>query len=64
MAFKLEFETENNVFLDQPDAEVSRILRNVADCVFDCGDREGVIMDMHGNSIGRWTFKIDADLEY
>lgn len=61
--FKLEFETDNNVFLDQPDAEVARILQAVADQVFDLGDRNGAIRDVNGNTIGRWTLEIEAALE-
>lgn len=66
MSFKLEFETGNSAFADDPEnEEVARILRGVADRVYE-GRRDtwssalaGIVRDSNGNTVGRWELTAD-----
>lgn len=51
--FKIEFSTENAAFDEYGDAEVSRILEEIAHKVR-CGYDHGTIIDINGNKIGFW----------
>ena len=53
--FTLQFTTDNAAFEDCPEAEIARILRNIADRV-DQGSDEGVAMDANGNRVGTWSW--------
>jgi len=52
--FKLEIVTENEAFRGS-DAEVARILRDAAYKV-DRGYRDGRLMDVNGNTVGKFKF--------
>lgn len=58
MTFKLEFDTGNDAFYQAPHAEVSGILRGVAQKVI-LGMRSGPIYDTSGNKVGHW--KLDHE---
>ena len=55
MTFKVEFETNNDAFVDngsdQGRYEISRILKLIADKI-EFGDISGNIRDINGNTIG------------
>lgn len=61
--FKLEIKTGGAAFMDpcNPDIqdadtyEVRRILRVVSGQI-ESGRREGAIMDINGNKVGRWSY--------
>ena len=55
--FKLEIETDNAAFADDPWVEIARILRAVADRVELHGDRASRIRDANGNSVGRFEYE-------
>lgn len=54
MSFSLEFETDNDAFAENPEIEIARILRAVADNV--SGADGGYIRDVNGNHIGTWDY--------
>jgi hypothetical protein len=57
MAFKINIKTDNAAFSKEeggPHAEVARLLREVAERV-ENGEDYGSVMDINGNSVGRWT---------
>lgn len=49
--FTLEFETENEAFTDDPQAEIVRILQNLVRRI-EHGEEGGAIMDVNGNKVG------------
>ena len=52
----LRIKTTNAAFEDDPTAEVTRILRDVADRFDECGvdARDGItVFDVNGNAVGR-----------
>ena len=51
---KIEFSTDNAAFDEYGDAEVRRILEDIADRV-QRGYGYGAIMDINGNHIGTWS---------
>jgi len=53
MSFRLEFETGNAAFGDQPAIEVARLLRQTADGVAG-GFKSGPVADINGNTVGSW----------
>ena len=53
--FKMKFSTDNTVFEDYKEQEVSRILAEVVEKIEKCGKTEGFIMDINGNKIGEWS---------
>lgn len=57
MAFTLTFDTDNDAFQNENDLveEIPRILRTIA-TKFEHGRTEGAVMDVNGNSIGRWEY--------
>jgi cytochrome c-type biogenesis protein CcmH/NrfF len=57
MNFVLKVGCDNAAFED-PDIEVSRILREVAGRV-EAGQKNGRIMDVNGNSVGEFFFNFD-----
>jgi hypothetical protein len=58
---QLNFETANAAFADgHGHAEAARILHDIAERV-DNGHETGVIRDINGNTIGRWSLTIDAE---
>ena len=54
--FKLEFRTDNAAFDADATAEVSRILRQIADAV-ERGTSGAPLYDTNGNRIGRFDWK-------
>lgn len=50
-AFTLKVYTDNAAFADDPDGEVARILRDVADRV-EGGQEDGAVRDINGNTVG------------
>ena len=54
--FRLEFDTDNDAFADNLDAESARILREVSMAV-EQGRTEGRCRDINGNTIGTWVFE-------
>jgi hypothetical protein len=55
--FKLNIKTGNAAFSEEeggPHLELARLLREVADRV-ENGEDHGSVMDINGNSVGRWT---------
>jgi len=55
MAVKIEFETDNAAFKDDP-AEVSRILHEIAERM-QAGETGGTIRDTNGQPVGDYCFK-------
>ena len=55
-SFRVQFDTNNAAF-DGPDAtdEIERVLRRVGAKVA-TGEREGVVQDTNGNTIGKWRW--------
>ena len=50
---KIQFSTGNAAFDEYGDAEIRRILEEIANKV-ECGYDHGSIMDINGNKIGSW----------
>jgi hypothetical protein len=55
--FGLKFSTSNSAFDGQTDAEIARILRQIADTFERGGLAEGIIRDLNGNTIGRYEHR-------
>lgn len=53
--FNLKFSTGNAAFEEYPEGEISRILNQIKDKVFN-GYESGKIMDSNGNGIGKWEW--------
>lgn len=53
--FRIQFDTENEAFYDQPREEIARILADVTAKVR-AGKLEGKILDENGNTIGEWKW--------
>lgn len=54
--FKLEFDTDNAAFDDEnKGVEISRILLRVGSEILLENDNEGSVLDINGNSIGKWS---------
>jgi len=53
---QIKFSTENAAFQDDdcPHIEIARILKRIAEQV-EVGMKSGVIMDINGNKVGRWS---------
>lgn len=60
--FKLQFDTDNDAFAENPGEEIERILHDVASkahtVAFPGGDFSGRIFDENGNGIGSWSLKM------
>lgn len=55
MSFSLDIVSLGNAaFEDQPELEVARILRNVADKL-EQGETDGWCRDINGNPVGSWS---------
>ena len=57
MGFKLSITTDNAAFSEEeggPNAEVARLLREVADDI-ENGRECGTIMDINGNNVGKYS---------
>lgn len=54
--FKLNFETENEVFTENKEMEIIGILANIMSLIGN-GRTIGVISDSNGNSIGEWEIE-------
>ena len=54
--FTIEFTTSGSAFDDYPQEEVVRILDIISNKVRD-GYTDGNIVDINGNSIGKWNWK-------
>jgi glutamate synthase domain-containing protein 1 len=53
--FKLEIDTTSDAFAGQDyPYEIARILRAVADAVFQSSQANGTIRDINGNRVGTW----------
>ena len=59
MAFKIEFETENEAFQEDRITEVRRIFGEIEDRMIRDGLEEGTVRDINGNRIGTWGFTED-----
>ncbi len=55
--FKVQFETDNAIFADDPEEEIARILKLVAKEVLR-GDTQHNIRDINGNLVGGWSFEV------
>jgi hypothetical protein len=55
MKFKVEFDCNNDAFVQFPEGEVANILENLAHAVRQ-GDTGGAIYDSNGNGVGKWEF--------
>ena len=53
---QIKFSTENEAFqeYDCPHMEIARVLKRIAGQVEE-GMKSGVIMDINGNKVGRWS---------
>lgn len=59
--FKLEIETSNAAFEDNPH-EIGDCLRRVRDQLRDNqGQMTGAISDSYGNTVGHWSFAGDSE---
>ena len=54
--FELSFSTSNAIFEAGPEYEIVRILDDISNKVRD-GYTSGNIVDLNGNSIGKWAWK-------
>ncbi len=61
MLFKLEIETDNSAFVENPE-ELARLLRIVADKTND-GRREGPIIDANRLRVGTFWFEEDTGVD-
>lgn len=62
--FKLKFDTDNAAFADgQGQAEIARILRDLADHIAAGYGREGhgIVRDISGNRVGTYGYTLTAD---
>lgn len=55
--FKMEFQTGNAAFDEAPGVEIARILREMAATIEAGGMNSGRIVDINGNTIGRFSFE-------
>lgn len=62
MSFTLRIEIDNDAFVEDPHAEVSRLLRVAAGKV-DEGNRTGILLDINGNLVGEFTMELAEDEE-
>jgi hypothetical protein len=53
MSFEIKFKTNSDAFREDMSSEVIRILYRIMSEI-DCGTTENRILDLNGNSIGRW----------
>ena len=60
MSFRLDIQTGNDAFADEPKAEVARMLRQAADGV-ESGALCENLSDVNGNSVGFWRLDMGAD---
>jgi hypothetical protein len=61
-SFSLEFKCDGAAFVDDPQREVARILRLVAQKVI-AGETEQAVHDVNGNNVGEWNLEIDEENE-
>lgn len=57
MTFKLEIKTNNAAFEDAPQAELARILRDVANTLENDPSHSGTMRDINGNRVGHWSWR-------
>ncbi len=60
MSFRLEMQTGNAAFGDQPGIEVARLLRQAAENV-EAGALCENLSDLNGNPVGFWRLEMGAD---
>ncbi len=60
MSFRLDIETNNAVFAEQPGIECARLLRQAAENV-EAGALCENLSDVNGNSVGFWRLDMGAD---
>lgn len=60
--FKLTIKTDNAAFADDPEAELARILADVAERVAD-GEMSGKLRDANGNTVGEYSTDLRSDEE-
>ncbi len=53
MTFKMEVDMDNAAFEERPASELGRLLRQAARKI-EQGADGGKLMDINGNSVGRW----------
>lgn len=56
MTFKLEIETDNAAFEEDPAPELRRLLFVVAEHVH-AGRKDGKVQDVNGNTVGAWSIE-------
>lgn len=61
MRFTLTIESDNAAMVDAPQAEVSRILGEVACLVYEGDCYAGTVRDSNGNRVGRWALKVGEE---
>jgi hypothetical protein len=64
--FRVEIETANAAFVEQPGEELAAMLRDVAERVRealgyapDTAHYSGILRDSNGNTVGRWDYTAD-----
>ena len=57
--FRVEIITDNAAFGDNPESELSRILDELANEVFEEPREEFILRDDNGNTVGKATWKSD-----
>ncbi len=60
MSFRLDIETGNDSFADQPELEIARLLRQSAENV-EAGALCENLSDLNGNPVGFWRLDMEAD---
>lgn len=61
MQFKCEFDMDNAAFDGRRQAEVGRIFRTINKRIDD-GIDSGKILDINGNTVGKWEMATDANM--
>jgi len=55
MQVNIEIKCDNAAFVSYPEAEVSRILRDLSTMVFDRGMDDRSLLDWNGNVVGKFS---------
>jgi len=58
--FQVAINSDNDAFVDRPDQEVARILRDVANSIEGSSTYcEGNTVDVNGNTVGSFLFEVN-----
>lgn len=63
VSLKIEFDSGNAAFEDDPVEETVRILRTIARQIESGRTGEQTVHDVNGNSIGEWFFEVEDEDE-